>query len=246
MRKFILLAVLFATTVAGYAQTVDVFNVGPYKVFYKGEGDYEYRFRDGINLYEFFELKPDTVVLDLPKKTRPVEQAWQLNAFAGMPRFSMAGNCNLFGVGGNYKMKVGEYVYLNGGLSVALSYGKYYFSDNKPVVCEEVMMEIGAPLSVEFASLDYDEASLYAAVGLTPAYFGALKSDVTRRGRKYSQEVYGFLFSPKVSLGGYIPLGEQLLQIGLWGEYKVDCSKGNVYEKRIGRVFVGANAGIVF
>lgn len=40
---------------------VDDFNVGPYEVYYKGKGDVNFRLKKGVDLYEYFGLKKDTL-----------------------------------------------------------------------------------------------------------------------------------------------------------------------------------------
>ena len=62
MKKLLILCALIAGILSGEAQTViDNFTVGPYIVDYIGQGDVKYRLRDNIDLYEYFELKRDTV-----------------------------------------------------------------------------------------------------------------------------------------------------------------------------------------
>lgn len=254
MRKLIVFAILLVTVVTGYAQnqSVDNFIVGPFEVDYYGLGDYNYRLRKGIDINEYFGLKNDTIRIVQEKKAenKPVKRGIQINAFMSIPRFTMAGNSNLFGVSGNWKQQFGEIVYLNAGLSLGFSYGKYNYNENKkPCYRKETMIEVGIPLSVEFTKLDYKKSSVYAGVGLVPTFYGTIKADETsiegkeQKGKKNS----GFLISPRIDFGGYIPLSNQILRIGIYGEYKINCTGDvNIYKKRIGRAFVGANVGIVF
>lgn len=254
MKKIILLAILFATIVAGYAQSPDNFFVGPYEVDYKGKGDFKFRLRKGIDLYKYFDLKRDTViqknVINVIEENRksvsnPVKRGIQASVFMSLPRFAVSGNSNVFGVSGSWKQQFGKKYYWNAGLSLGYLYGEY----SSPSYREDAMIEIGIPLSVEFACLDYKKSSVYAGIGLTPTFYSTLKADeidengATVDGEKDS----GFLIAPRVDFGGYIPLSKHILRVGIFAEYKINCSGDvNIYKERIGRAFVGANVGIIF
>ena len=58
-----MITVLLATIVTGYAQNVDNFEVGPYEVDYNEDGEYKYRLRHGVDLYKYFGLKKDTIIM---------------------------------------------------------------------------------------------------------------------------------------------------------------------------------------
>ena len=70
MKKLIVLAILFVS-LSSYAQTADNFDVGPYEVSYKGEGDFRFRLRKDINLYDYFGLKKDTIIQKQEIATNP-------------------------------------------------------------------------------------------------------------------------------------------------------------------------------
>ncbi len=246
MRKVIVLAILFATTLAGYSQTVDYFEVGPYEVVYKGEGDFRFRLRKDIDLYQYFELKKDTVIIPSNEQS-PVKQAIQANLFMSLPRFSEQGCSNFFGIDGSWKREIAKAIYVNAGLSFGISYGRYNASYKN---LKETMLEIGIPLSVEFTKLDRKKASLYAGVGVTPMLYNTLKAEkfnpITLKDEKTDKE-NGFVIAPRIDFGGYVPVGGKIIRIGAYGEYKIGCSADNdIFKDRIGRVFVGANVGMVF
>ncbi len=250
MKKLIVFAILFVTVVTGFAQSVDNFVVGPYEVDYRGEGDFKFRLRKGIDLYEYFGLKKDTIIQNTKNEYESAKHGVQINVFMSLPRFAMKGNSNLFGLNGSWKQQVGKVTYLNAGLSLGFSYGKYFYDEsNKPYHRKDAMIEVGVPLSVEFTKLDYKKSSVYAGIGLVPTFYSTIKADETtaegieQKGKKES----GILVSPRIDCGGYIPLNNQILRIGVYGEYKINCSGDiNIYKERISEVFVGANVGLVF
>ena len=60
IKKSLLLALCVVAALTSFAQSSepDSFEVGPYNVDYYGVGDFNYQLKKGINLYEFFRLKP--------------------------------------------------------------------------------------------------------------------------------------------------------------------------------------------
>ncbi len=242
MKKLIVLAILFAT-LSSYAQTPDNFDVGPYEVSYKGEGDFRFRLRKDVNLYDYFGLKKDTIIQKKEVQTKPFNKGFQLNLFMELPRRSVT---QLYGVGGNWKHKVGGITYINAGLSFAYLFGKY---NTYQMVKNEAFMEIGLPLSVEFSKIDYKKASLYAGVGVVPAIYTTVKSEQIVNGEKTAgKEYFGALLSPRIDFGGYIPVYNKIIRVGVFGEYKINCSGSelNIYKDHIGCAFLGANIGVVF
>ena len=116
-------------------------------------------------------------------------------------------------------------------------------------------MEVGVPLELEFAKLLENHSSLYVGIGIVPTFFSTLscndntdskiKNDNTDSGNKKKNGIY---ISPRVDFGGYIPFGSCFMKLGVFGEYKICCSKeeNNIFKDRIGRAFVGANIGWIF
>lgn len=246
MRKsFLVLCGILAATMSKGQVVVDNFRVGPYEVDYLGKGDVNFRLREGVDLYEYFGLEKDTVIIE-DKKDKPVKRAIELGISCSTPRFDIAGAFNSFGVYGSEKLKVSNNIYLNYGGIIAISYGHYNKQMN---YLKDVLFEVGVPLSVEFVNLDYTKSSLFAGVGFTPAYYATMRAKEIKNGKETnSEKKNGLYIAPKVEIGGYIPVNEHLIKIGLFGEYRISCTKkeDNIFKQRIGRAFVGAKLGYVF
>lgn len=246
MKRFFLLITFNAFFVAGFAQDVDNFEVGPYEVEYKGSGDYRFRFRKGIDLYEYFGLKKDTIIQVKEEQSSPITGAFQVNAFMSLPRYVIGGISNVWGVDGSWKQKIGQQIYFNAGLSIGISFGKYgvaykEYKDWKDGVFSETMFEIGIPLSIELSNLDRKKSSMYGSVGVVPTFYTGGKDAV-------GDSKSGLFVAPRIDVGGYLPLGKQLVRLGGFVQYDINCSSGDndIFKERIGRFFVGANIGLVF
>lgn len=251
MKKIVVLFIFLATSVAVFAQSVDNFVVGPYEVDYKGEGDFKFRLRNSIDLYEFYGLKRDTIIQKIEPKNKRVKNGIQVNAFMSLPRFNMKCGYNTFGVDGSWKQQIANVVYVNAGLSMGFSYGKYnYYKDNKPCYREDSMFEIGIPLSVEFTKLDYHKASVYGAIGFTPTIYTTVNAKEMMRGKEVDDVTKdsGFHIAPRFDFGAYVPVSNKnIFRVGVYAEYKINCTGDiNIYKERIGSLFVGANIGLVF
>lgn len=281
MKKIVfILCSIFAATAARSQVVIDHFSVGPYEVDYKGKGDINYRLKKDMNLYEYFGLKKDTLVM-VPKEKRPVRRALELGLAFSSPRFGTKGAFNSFGLYASGKEKIGNLVHLNYGGRVAVDYGHYNAALNYR---KDVLFEVGVPLSVEFARLDRTQSSLFANIGFIPVYYTTLSAkepginseaglgktedlDIAfgelgitpvhstlnakepgDNSETEPKKADGFYIAPKVEAGGYVPVGGRLLKIGVFGEYRIVCSKGkdDIFKQRIGRAFVGANIGLVF
>lgn len=249
MKKLILIAALFLANIAiGFAQNVENFDVGPYEVDYKGEGDIKYRLRKGIDLYEYFGLKRDTIVQGVKEPVSPVKGAFQLDAFLGVHRNT--GCTTMLGLDGIWKQKIGKMLYFNSGLSVGLAWGKYGGRSN----LKETMLMIGIPLSIEVSKPDRNRASLFAGLGVTPTYYNTLKSEYPDNKKQDSKKNSGIYIAPKLEVGGYIPVDKCIVRIGLFGQYNINCSKNeidsrtdaNVFKEYIGCAFMGGSVGVIF
>ena len=210
MKKFFSMIALLALSMSGFAQDVDNFEVGPYEVDYKGSGDYKFRLRKGVDLYEYFGLKKDTIIH------------------------------------GSWKQKIGQQVYFNAGLSVGVSVGKYGeaykdYKDFDDGAYTETMFEVGLPLSLELSNLDRKKASLYGSFGVVPTFYTGGKDAA-------GESKSGFLLAPRLDIGGYLPLGKQLVCLGGFAQYDINLTAGDydIFKERIGRFFIGANIGLVF
>ena len=247
MRKITSLLILLTLTVICSAQNIDNFDVGPYEVDYKDKGDFKFRLRKDIDLYEYFGLKRDTVVQEI-RKSHPVKGAFQLNAFFGA--YSYEGSTTSLGLDGSWKQKIGKMLYFNSGISVGISYGKY---DGRNYL-KETMLQIGIPVSIEVSQLNHNRASLFAGLGVTPTYYNTLKSEYQNHKKTNPKKNSGIYVAPKLEVGSYIPVNKCIVRIGLFGQYNINCSKNeigtqtdaNVFKEYIGCVSIGGNVGIVF
>ena len=242
---FLILCGLLTTTMAKSQEVIDNFQVGPYEVDYMGKGDVNFRLKNNINLYEYFKLQKDTIIAE-SKKVQPIKKGFEVGVTYSMPRFGVKGAFNSFGVYGSAKSKVTNNIYLNYGGKIAISYGHYNEEVNN---LKDVLFEVGVPLSVEFANLNKDTSSFFASVGFTPAYYTTLSAKENKDGKDVdADKKSGLYVAPKVELGGYIPVNNHFLKLGLFGVYRINCTKAedNIFKQRIGRAFVGANIGYVF
>lgn len=247
MKFYFSILVLLAISLGGYAQVVENFEVGPYEVDYKGDGDYKFRLRKGVDLYEYFGLKKDTTIVVAEKTATPIKHAIQVNAFLSIPRYLDNGTSNVWGIDGSWKQKIGNKLYYNAGLSLGLSFGKYgdaykHYKDYDPKEGKftETMFELGIPLSIEWTNLNDKKAALYGGIGLVPTiYFGA--KDAAGDSKS------GFLIAPRIDVGGYLPIKKIPVRLGFFAQYNINCASGeNLFKERIGRFFIGANVGLLF
>lgn len=241
MKKNLILCALLACTFTGLAQTkVERLTVGPYEVEYSGPGDFKYRLRDNINLYEFFELQKDTTIVAADIEM-PVNHAIQISAYAG----SAAKAPKEFGISGVWKQKINTCLYFNGGLSLAIGHTEYQLMNKQD------MFEVGLPLQIELGKLNHQKAGLYGIFGLTPTVYTTMSAK-SWNGSEYvdADESYkksGFLIAPALEFGGNLPVGNTIMRLGVYGTYKINCTKGdhNIYEYPVGRFFIGAKIGVV-
>lgn len=246
MKKFFSVIALLALSVSGYAQDVDNFEVGPYEVDYKGSGDYKFRLRKGVDLYEYFGLKKDTTIQVTETPSSPIKGAFQLNALMSLPYYTPNGTSNVWGVDGAWKQMIGQKLYFNAGLFVGISVGKYgeaykKYKDWKDGPYKETLFEIGVPLSIELSNLDRNKSSLYGSIGVVPTFYTGGKDPA-------GESKSGIFVAPRIDFGGYLPVGKQLVRLGGFFQYDINCSAGDydIFKERIGRSFIGGNIGLVF
>lgn len=244
MKKFLLLICYIVLAASSNAQEVlDNFIIGPYEVDYKGKGDVNYRLKKDVDLYKFFDLKKDTVTITPETKKVVITKASEIGAFYALPRFGVNGSYDTFGIQGFLKRSLSEGVIFDFGLKAAISYGHYNSDYNN---LKDVVLEVGVPLELEFAKLLENHSSLYVGIGIVPTFFSTLScKDNTDSNIEKKNGIYIY---PRVDFGGYIPVGSCLMKLGVFGEYKICCSKeeDNIFKDRIGRAFVGANIGWIF
>lgn len=222
--------------------TTEYFEVGPFIVQYKGPGDYNYRRKEGVDLYEEFGLQKDTIIQVVSPEPEPLCHGVELSLYgetvkANTARFSMA-----YGLEAAWKQRVAPMTYFNGGLAVG--YASATITDRK-----YNLVEAGVPLTMEFGNLRRQRATLYGGVGVTPTFYATTSAKFSPEQPGKEPEKYnGFYVAPRVELGAYVPVGRQMMKVGVMWRYKVNCTKKDydVYEQIVGRTFLGAQLGIVF
>lgn len=250
MQKALILGLFLMAAVTGHAQDVDHFEVGPYEVDYRGEGDFKYRLKKDVNLYKYYGLKKDTVIQNVDNIGVSVNNGIQVSLSLMMPRYTPNSCSNVFGIDGQWKQRIANGVYFNAGLSLEMmfcNYGEHWGHES------ESLFEIGVPLSIEFANVNKKKASLYAGIGIVPTFYGATKDiDPTPKNNQNKDNVggkSGLFIAPRIDIGGYIPVGNTLIRLGGFLQYNINCSKddndNDVFKDRIGRCFLGANIGLV-
>lgn len=221
---------------------VDDFNVGPYEVYYKGQGDINFRLKKGVDLYEYFGLKKDTIINVVDVKPEPLKHGVQLSIFGETCMYRCARYSMVYGIGASWKQRIANKTYFNGGLS--LGYAGTTITNQK-----ENVLEIGFPLSVEWSNPNAKKTSLYAGIGMSPTYYSTMSAEYIKAPEGVSPEKYnGFYIAPCLEVGAYVPIGKQIVKVGITWRYKINCSTKdyNLYYQIIGQSFIGANLGIVF
>lgn len=252
MKKLFSFIAVLAVSVAGYAQSVENFEVGPYEVEYKGAGDYRFRLRKGVDLYEYFNLKKDTTIQVVetqpqssPAAATPLKHGIQVGinmegCLTNISRYS-----SVYGINGSWKHHVGKSIYLNGGLSLGFAFATVGIQQYE----KYNMFELGIPLSVEFSNISRQKACFYAGIGLVPTVYSTISASYKpEKPGVEAQKYSGLYIAPQIDLGGYIPVGNHLVRIGIYWRYKINCSTKDydIYQQLIGRTFLGVNAGFVF
>lgn len=243
MKKKLLFFVLFVVAPnMGFAQVVENFEVGPYEVEYKGAGDYRFRLRKGIDLYDFFELKRDTVFLKEEVASTMLKNGIQITAMMETTLSNKSRYSNAFGISGSWKQCVSKSVFVNGGVSLELL-------SSTAGIQKYNMMELGVPLSVELCGISKDKSSLYGGIGVVPTFYSTMSS-------KYDPEIQGtapnkysgLLIAPQIDFGGYVPIDNLIVRLGIFMKYRINCSTKdyNLYKQLLGNTFFGANLGVVF
>lgn len=243
MKKlFLIVALLVSIDIVKAQDVVDDFNVGPYEVYYKGQGDVNFRLRKGVNLYEYFGLKKDTVINIVDAKPAPLKNGLQLNVFGETGIYRCSRYSMVYGIGASWKQRIANKLYFNGGLS--LGYSGTTITNQK-----EYILEIGIPLSLEWSNLNPKKASLYLGVGISPTYYSTMRAEYITAIEGISPGKYdGFYMAPCLESGAYVPVGKQIVKVGIACRHKINCTTKDydLYHQIIGRTFIGASIGIIF
>ncbi len=256
MKKLILTTLFALTTLAGFSQLVHNFDVGPYEVNYLNRDEYDVKFRNNIDLYEYFGLKKDTIIQQVVKPAKPICHGFQVNAAMSMPRYVPNGCSNVFGLEFHYKLRIYKVLFFNVGASASMMFGKYSSMWN---LISDNTIEAGMPISLEVSRPDMRRSSLFAKLGVTPFYYNILCAEnrVTGEPSLY-KGLQGMVIAPRMDIGAYVPfedfcsedcfMSDKLIfVIGTFAQYNIQCTKGaNIYRDRIGRCFMGAYVGLIF
>lgn len=247
MKRFLSFFAALLTAAVGFAQDVDNFEIGPYEVEYRGPGDYDFRLRKGVNLYEYFELAKDTIIHQTQEAPiTPVISAFQLNVTMGVPLYLADGTSVRCGVDGSWKHKLAKYTYLNAGLSFNLVIGQYglYYKDYinwKNGHYSEILYEIGVPLAIEIGDLVRERGTMFGSFGFVPTFYAGGKDP-------QGADKYGLYIAPRIEVGGYVPAGKYLIRMCAFAQYNINCTSGgyDIYKERVGRTFLGGTFGLIF
>lgn len=242
MKKFFSLVAFLTISVTGFAQDVDNFEVGPYEVDYKGFGDYKFRLRKGVDLYEYFGLNKDTTIQIVESQPSLLKNGIRVGINVETCLSNKLRYSNVYSISASYKQSISNGIYLNGGLSLGMAIATV-------VMKKYNLMEVGVPLSVELSKISRDKASLYAEIGVAPSYYSTLSTKYEPEIQGAKPEKYSGLYvAPQLDFGGYIPVGKQLVRIGFFLKHKINCSTKDydLYYQLMGLTFFGANIGLVF
>lgn len=243
MKKFLLLVtMLFSLGAVNAQDVVDDFNVGPYEVYYKGLGDVNFRLKKGIDLYEYFGLKKDTIINIVEPKAEPLKNGIQVSAYFETAMYEIARYSMVYGIEGIWKHRIANYTYLNAGLSLGIA-------STTITNLEQDVLETGVPISIEWTNLNPRRTNLYGGIGVSPTYFSTMNASYKTAPEGVTPEKHnGVYVAPRVDVGCYVPVGSQYVKVGISWRYKFNCSGKdyNMYQMINGRTYIGANLGIIF
>ncbi len=242
MKKFISIAAFLVLSVTGFAQSEVYFEVGPYEVEYKSIEDYRFRLRKGIDLYNYYKLKKDTVIQSVATEESPFQSGFQLGINLETGLRNKSRYSNVFAINGSWKYLFSENMALNAGLSVGMAVATVGIEKYS-------LLELGVPLSVEYSKLSHGKASLYGGFGLIPTFYSTLSTSYDPKiGDESPEKRSGFYLAPQVDFGGYVPAGKNFVRIGIFFKYKINFSSKDtdVYYQALGNSYFGTQVGLVF
>lgn len=225
------------------SEKVDSIDVGPYKVYYSGTAPTEWKIDNSIDLYEYFDLSHDTIYVEVMKETPVIPKVrslqlgvWGETAKHGSPRSTLA-----LALEASWKQRINRFLCINAGVAPEM------VMTNTSFLRYDVL-EVGVPISAEFARLDFFKPSLFASVGVTPGYFSTLKAQTTDAKQLDCEKYNGFLLTPTLTVGSYVPVGEHFVRMAIFARMKFNLSAGDydLYHEVIGCGNVGAQISFVF
>ena len=219
MKKVICAIALMLVTLLSYAQEVQTIYVGPYEVTLK-DGDISYRLSDEKTPYEYL--------------SRPVKSTWQFGGYV-LPRYAATETSAIIGGEAVRKFVLLKNMSLNVGGSLDVLLATYSGSG------KQAMVDVGIPVTVEWARLDRYKSSFFGAVGLQPTLYADFLDSVV------AKKPVGFYLAPRVEFGVVFPVGGNLFRLGLRGQYNWNLVyKGdNVFPGFRSRIFMGASFSVI-
>ncbi len=233
MKKVLLICALFAGILPCAAQTtIDHFNVGPYVVDYNGKGNIRYRLSDNVDLYEYFELSKDTVVVEKCVTPKLANKHFEIGAKIGVGSVALS-----YGLEVKFRIAVGKKgFYFSPGISAGMV---SRYSEPK----DWGTVEIGVPLVFGYSTINQQYATLYAEIGVAPTFYS-----LNEKPDSYTDKKSGFLVVPTGGFGFNIPSDKTIWKIGVWADLKLNCSSSDtdVYKEFLGYGAAGIKIGIIF
>lgn len=232
MKKYLLACVAFAVACFS-AQAQDInkvehFDVGPYSVDYWGKGDIDFKLKDGVDLYEFFELKRDTVIVKNEEAGQAVKQAF----WAGIQLTSRGGISQLLiGPQGGWKCRIAKELYFNAGLTLGLMFNR---GEQLQSGAGKTTFITTIPLTLEWAKLARRKSTMFVELGVAPFIYAKMGGTSGA----------GFAIAPKGVVGAYIPVGNHFLKLGATAMVALG-DKGGL-SAAIGRTYLGYSLDFVF
>lgn len=247
MKKTLVFAAMMLGAWVANAQSLSTyFTVGPYEVEYVNEDDINYRLREGVDLYKYYNLSKDTIInqtiADKTNDVKSMRDVFSCSLITDFCVYSKPRYTTKWGVEIGWKHQLAHNYYLNVDLSASLTKATAAIEGVK-FGC----MEIALPVSVEWNKLAESSSSVYFGVGIVPAFASTSNTEhyLSYPGTDQGDKS-GFSVIPRVDFGSYVPVGSHLLRLGLFGMYRRDLSDDGPYDYLLGRTCLGASVGIIF
>lgn len=248
MKKTLLIVLSLLGVCSVQAQIVkETHDVGPYKIDVFEDWDIRYTLVKDPKI--FYQIKPDTVVRVQEKIVTtykavhhaPINKAYEATLFYTVPRFSYKNGINTYGVSAVRKFGVCKkyHLMLNAGLELSFSHAR----TKTPGNLDSPLFGVGVPVSIQYVNLKEKEASLFASIGITPAFYTA---KVFKSSLEETESLKGIYVEPKFEVGAYVPVGNYHAKVGVNVSYKAEGGDDKMFKDRLGCVFVGGNIGLVF
>lgn len=225
------------------SEKVDSIDVGPYKVYYSGAAPTEWKLDSSIDLYEFFDLSHDTVRVEVMKETPviPKVRSLQFGVSAETAKHLSPRSTFALALEASWKQRINRFLCINAGVAPEMVKTKTNF-------LRYDVLEMGVPISAEFARLNFFQPSLFASVGITPGYYATMKAQTTNAEQQECEKYSGFLLTPTLTVGSYVPVGEHFVRMAIYARMKFNLSAGeyDLYHETIGCGNVGAQISFVF